>query len=131
MLSRGLLSGHWSRERSAASRDFRSVSPRFQGDNVERNLALVEALRAVASAKGATVAQLAVAWVLSRGPDIVPLIGARRRDQLADGLAALALHLSPDDIARIEQAVPSGAAAGDRYPAMQMDHLDSERKKTA
>ncbi|MFZ0457752.1 MAG: aldo/keto reductase [Rhodoplanes sp.] len=131
VLSRGLLSGHWSRERSAASRDFRSVSPRFQGDNVERNLALVEALRAVASAKGATVAQLAVAWVLSRGPGIVPLIGARRRDQLADGLPALALDLSPDDIARIEQAVPSGAAAGDRYPAMQMDHLDSERKKTA
>jgi len=131
VLSRGLLSGHWSRERSAASRDFRSASPRFQGENVERNLALVEALRAVANAKGATVAQLAVAWVLSRGSDIVPLIGARRRDQLADGLAALALDLSPDDIARIEQAVPSGAAAGERYPAMQMAHLDSERRKTA
>ena len=131
VLSRGLLSGHWSRERSAASRDFRSASPRFQGENVERNLALVEALRAVASDKGATVAQLAVAWVLSRGSDIVPLIGARRRDQLADGLAALALDLSPDDIARIEQAVPSGAAAGERYPAMQMAHLDSEPRRTA
>ncbi len=77
--------GHWTRERSANSRDYRSISPRFQGENVERNLALVEALRAVANAKGATVAQLAVAWVLSRGSDIVPLIGARRRDQLADG----------------------------------------------
>jgi pyridoxine 4-dehydrogenase len=131
VLSRGLLSGHWSRERSAASRDFRSASPRFQGENVERNLALVEALRAVANAKGATVAQLAVAWVLSRGPDIVPLIGARRRDQLADGLAALALDLSPEDIARIEQAVPAGVAVGDRYPATQMGQLDSERKKSA
>jgi aryl-alcohol dehydrogenase-like predicted oxidoreductase len=131
VLSRGLLSGHWSRERSAASRDFRSASPRFQGENVERNLALVEALRTVANAKGATVAQLAVAWVLSQGSDIVPLVGARRRDQLADGLAALAHDLSPDDIARIEQAVPSGAAAGDRYPAMQMAHLDSERRRTA
>lgn len=131
VLSRGLLSGHWTRERSANSRDYRSISPRFQGENVERNLALVEALRAVANAKGATVAQLAVAWVLSRGSDIVPLIGARRRDQLADGLAALALDLTPDDIARIEQAVPAGAAAGDRYPTMQMAHLDSERRKTA
>jgi pyridoxine 4-dehydrogenase len=131
VLSRGLLSGHWSRERSAASRDFRSLSPRFQGENVARNLALVEALRAVANAKGATVAQLAVAWVLSRGQDIVPLIGARRRDQLTDGLAALTLDLTPDDIARIEQAVPPGAASGERYPSMQMGHLDSERKKSA
>jgi pyridoxine 4-dehydrogenase len=131
VLSRGLLSGRWSRERSAASRDFRAQSPRFQGENVERNLALVEALREVANDKGATVAQLAVAWALSRGPDIVPLIGARRRDQLADGLAALALDLSPDDFARIERAVPSGAAAGERYPAVQMAHLDSERRRSA
>ena len=128
VLSRGLLSGRWSRERSAASRDFRAQSPRFQAENVERNLALVEVLREVANAKGATVAQLAVAWVLSRGSDIVPLIGARRRDQLADGLGALALDLSEDDIARIERAVPPDAASGERYPAMQMAHLDSERR---
>jgi aryl-alcohol dehydrogenase-like predicted oxidoreductase len=128
VLSRGLLSGRWSRERSAEAKDFRALSPRFQGGNVERNLALVEALREIANEKRATVAQLAVAWVLSRGDDIVPLIGARKRDQLTDGLGALALDLTPDDLARIERAVPPDAASGERYPAMQMTHLDSERR---
>jgi aryl-alcohol dehydrogenase-like predicted oxidoreductase len=128
VLSRGLLSGHWSRERSAAAKDWRGMSPRFQGENVERNLALVEALRAVAKDKGASVAQLAVAWVAAQGKDIVPLAGARRRDQLKEALGALDLTLAPEDIARIEQAIPAGSAAGDRYPAMQMAHLDSERR---
>jgi len=78
VLSRGLLSGHWSRERSQSGPDSRAFMPRFTGDNLERNLALVDALRAVAAKQGATVAQAAIAWVLSRGSDIVPLVGARR-----------------------------------------------------
>jgi aryl-alcohol dehydrogenase-like predicted oxidoreductase len=126
VLSRGLLSGHWPGERDGAP-DFRSHLPRFSGENLERNLALVDALRAVADAKGATVAQLAIGWVLSRGQDIVPLVGARRRDRLAEALGALNLDLTADDLARIERAVPIGAAAGDRYSAQAMAHLDSER----
>jgi aryl-alcohol dehydrogenase-like predicted oxidoreductase len=126
VLSRGLLSGHWSKERAGAP-DFRSHLPRFSGENLERNLALVEALRAVAVAKGATVAQVAIGWVLSRGPDIVPLVGARRRDRLAEALGALDLHLIADDLAQIERAVPLDAVAGDRYDAQAMARLDSER----
>jgi aryl-alcohol dehydrogenase-like predicted oxidoreductase len=127
VLSRGLLSGHWSRERAVAGNDFRSRAPRFGGDNLELNLALAEALREVARAKGVTVAQLAIAWVLSRGEEIVPLVGARRRDQLGESLGALALELSADDLARIEAAVPVGSAAGERYAQALMVHLDSER----
>lgn len=127
VLSRGLLSGHWSKERTLTAGDFRSFSPRFSGENLERNLALVEALRAVADAKGATVAQVAIAWALSRGPDIVPLIGARRRERLAEALGALRLELTADDLNRIESAVPPGSAAGDRYDARSMAMLDSER----
>jgi aryl-alcohol dehydrogenase-like predicted oxidoreductase len=127
VLSRGLISGHWSKERAAAPGDFRSHSPRFSGENLERNLALVEALRAVAEGKGATVAQIAIAWVLSRGEDIVPLIGARRRDRLTEALGALDLTLTADDLTRIESAVPKGAAAGERYDPRQMAILDSER----
>ena len=127
VLSRGLLSGHWSKEGTASATDFRSHSPRFSGENLDRNLALVEALRAVAEAKGATDAQLAIGWVLSRGQDIVPVVGARRRDRLAEALGALDLALTAGDLARIEAAVPLGAAAGDRYDAGQMSMLDSER----
>lgn len=131
VLSRGLLSGHWSRERAVAPGDFRTFSPRFSGENLDRNLALVEALRAVAAAQQATVAQVAIAWVLARGEDIVPLVGARRRDRLAEALGALELDLTPDALAQIERAVPPGAAAGDRYPTAQLAHLDSERGRVA
>jgi aryl-alcohol dehydrogenase-like predicted oxidoreductase len=127
VLSRGLISGHWSRDRSLEPGDFRVHAPRFSAENLDRNLSLVEALRAVADARGATVAQLAIAWVLSRGEDIVPLIGARRRDRLEEALGALELDLTPDEIAVIELAVPSDAVAGDRYNAQQMAILDSER----
>ena len=129
VLSRGLLSGHWSKERPVAPRDFRNFSPRFSGENLDHNLGLVEALRAIAAAKDTTVAQIAIAWVLSRGQDIVPLLGARRRDQLAEALQALEVALSADDLAQIEQAVPLGAAAGERYNTQQMAILDSERTK--
>ena len=127
VLSRGLLSGHWSAERNLAPTDFRAHQPRFRGDNLTRNLALVDALRAVAEAKGASVAQAAIAWVLSRGPDIVPLVGARRRDRLAEALGALELSLTADDLTAIERAVPPGAATGERYDAAGMAVLDSER----
>ena len=88
---------------------------------------LVEALRAVAEAKGATVAQIAIAWVLARGSDIVPLVGARRRERLTEALGALELELTKADLAAIERAVPPGAAAGERYNAQGMATLDSER----
>ena len=125
VLSRGLLSGHWRRD-SASPGDWRAHGPRFQGDNAVRNLALVEALRRLAGARGATVAQLAIAWVAAQGEDILPVIGARRRDQLDEALGALALRLSPADLAAIEAAVPKGAAAGERYAPAQMAMLDSE-----
>ena len=127
VLSRGLISGHWNTDRQSSGTDFRGFSPRFQGENLERNLALVDALRTVAEAKGATVAQVAIAWVAAQGNDIVPLVGARRRDRLTEALAAADLTLSPADMTAIEQAVPAGAAAGDRYPAPLMNDLDSER----
>ncbi|GAQ63493.1 aldo/keto reductase [Streptomyces scabiei] len=127
VLSRGLISGHFTRDRQLAAGDFRAFSPRFQGENLRRNLDLVEALRKIAERKGVSVAQIAIAWVLSRGEDVVPLVGARRRDRLAEALGALEVTLDAADLAAIEGAVPTGAAAGERYPAAQMAHLDSER----
>jgi len=127
VLSRGLISGHWSRDRMADAQDFRRMSPRFRPENLERNLALVEALRRIAEAKSASVAQIAIAWVLGRGEEIVPVIGARRRDQLTEALGALDLTLSAADLAAIEHAIPPNAAAGTRYDAHQMAVLDSER----
>ncbi|GDY28532.1 aldo/keto reductase [Gandjariella thermophila] len=127
VLSRGLLSGRWSGEDAAARGDFRAHFPRFQGDNLVHNLRLVQALRQVAEARGVTVTQLAIAWVAHQGEDIVPLIGARRREQLAEALGAANLELTAEDLARIQDAVPAGAAAGDRYPEPQMAQLDSER----
>ncbi|MBE4737742.1 aldo/keto reductase [Streptomyces caniscabiei] len=127
VLSRGLISGHFTHDRQLAPGDFRAFSPRFQGENLRHNLDLVEALRKIADQKGASVAQIAIAWVLSRGEDVVPLVGARRRDRLAEALGALEVRLDADDLAAIEGAVPADAAAGDRYPAAQLAHLDSER----
>lgn len=126
VLSRGLISGHWDAARQRAG-DFRSASPRFQPGNVEANLALVDALRRIATTRGATVAQVAIGWVLAQGQDIVPLVGARRRDRLQEALGALPLALDGEDLAAIEQAVPRGAARGERYPQAQLAHLDSER----
>ena len=126
VLSRGLISGHW-RKDAAAPGDFRVHSPRFQGNNADANLALVEALRVIANIKGLSVAQIAIAWVAAQGDDIVPLVGARRRGQLDEALSAVDAMLTPADMAAIEQAVPRGAAAGERYAAAQMAMLDSER----
>jgi aryl-alcohol dehydrogenase-like predicted oxidoreductase len=126
VLGRGLLSGHWSAGHTAGPGDFRGMNPRFSAENVEHNLALVEALRRVAEAKGCTVAQLAIAWVAAQGSDvgdIVPLVGARTRERLAEALPAIELNLTADDLAEIEKAVPAGAARGDRYPAAFMSGL--------
>ena len=128
VLSRGLISGHWSAERPLPASDFRRFSPRFSGDNLASNLALTEALRQLAHTRGVTVAQLAIAWVLAQGTDIVPLIGARSRNRLAESLAALTTSLSAADLASIEAAIPPGAAAGERYHPAQLAHLDSERQ---
>ncbi|MFC4525389.1 aldo/keto reductase [Dyella halodurans] len=127
VLSRGLISGHWSRDQATDARDFRQHSPRFQGDNLAHNLGLVELLRELAEARGVSVAQLAIAWVLARGDDIVPLIGARSRTRLHEALGALDVTLGADDLAAIEQAIPPDAAAGERYNQQGMASLDSER----
>lgn len=126
VLSRGLISGHWSKDREMG-RDFRAMAPRFQGENLDRNLALVEAIRAIAGTKGVSVAQIAIAWVAAQGNDIVPLIGARRRDRLSEALGALDVTLTAEDLAALERAVPKDAAAGERYAPAMMAHLDSER----
>jgi len=126
VLSRGLLGGHWTKDQQTLPGDFRKSAPRFAGENLGQNLNLVEALRTVAVQKGMTAAQAAIAWVLSRGTDLIPVIGARRRDRLAEALGALDFSLSASDLAQIEQAVPPGAVAGTRYNSQGMSSLDSE-----
>ena len=118
MLSRGLISGHWQKD-ATGSGDFRAYSPRFQAANIDANLGLVEALREVAEGMSVSVAQTAIAWVAGQGNDIIPLVGAGRRDHLAEALAAVGLRLSSKDMAAIERAVPRDAAAGSRYPRWQ------------
>ena len=127
VLSRGLISGHWSKDRARQPGDMRGAMPRFSDENLDQNLKLVDALRRAAGGKGATVAQVAIAWVLARGEDIIPLIGASRRERLDEAMGALDLRLTAEDLAAIERAVPAGAAAGERYHPTQMAHLDSER----
>ncbi|ANK92527.1 MULTISPECIES: aldo/keto reductase [Rhizobium] len=126
VLSRGLISGHWQKGQAAAG-DFRADSPRFQEGNIDQNLALVEKLREIAQAKSVSVAQIAIAWVAAKGKDIVPLIGARRRDRLTEALGSRAVDLSPEDFAAIGRAVPKDAAAGGRYPEQMLQHMDSEK----
>ncbi len=130
VLSRGLISGHWSKDRASA-KDFRGNSPRFQGDNLDRNLALVESLRAIADEIGATPAQVAIAWVAAQGNDIVPLVGARRRERLSEALGALDVTLTTAHLSSLAKAFPPGAAAGHRYPEAQLAHMDSEKRGAA
>ncbi len=130
VLARGLISGHWSKERAAAQ-DFRQMSPRFQGANLDANLALVDSLRSIASEVGASPAQVAIAWVAAQGNDIVPLVGARRRDRLSEALGALDVKLSKAHLAALAKAFPPGAAAGTRYPEAQLAHMDSEKRVVA
>ncbi len=123
VLSRGLLTGAL----PPVVPGLRAHMPRFQGENYQRNLRLVEALAAIARRKGVTPAQLAIAWVLSRGGDIIPLIGTTRRQGLTEALQTLSMRLSPQELTEIEKAVPAEAVAGTRYGAEQMQQLDSER----
>ena len=125
VLSRGLISEATLHDGGGAG-EIRSRMPRFSAQNFPRNRALIEALAKIAKARGVSVAQLAFAWLRSRGDDIVPLIGARRRDQLAEALAGLQLTLSDTELAAIEHLAPKGAAAGERYGPAAMKHLDSE-----
>ncbi|MFC4294061.1 aldo/keto reductase [Novosphingobium tardum] len=127
VLSRGLISGHWDKGRQATRDDFRAHSPRFAGRNLDANLRVVERLRDVATALDLTAAQVAIAWVACQGTDIVPLVGARRRDRLAEAVEAIGIEFTPAEMAAIEAAVPAGSIAGERYPAAQMAMLDSER----
>jgi aryl-alcohol dehydrogenase-like predicted oxidoreductase len=123
VLSRGLLSG----SKPAAAGDVRAHMPRFAGDNFARNLELVAKLGQIAATRGITTAQLALAWVLAKGGSIIPVVGARKRTQLAESLGALEVKLSAGEIAEIEAAVPAHAVAGDRYDTHQMKMLDSEK----
>jgi aryl-alcohol dehydrogenase-like predicted oxidoreductase len=127
LLSRGLISGHFSAERELAAGDFRAHAPRFSGSNRAHNLALVEALRELADARGATVAQTAIAWVMARGEDIIALVGARTPERLEEALGARLLELDDSDLAALERTIPPEAVVGDRYPEQQMAMLDSER----
>jgi aryl-alcohol dehydrogenase-like predicted oxidoreductase len=124
VLSRGLIAGTGP---SGDPRDFRAHSPRFQGDNLERNRALVQQLEPIAARHGVSVAQLAIAWVAAQGTDVVPVVGMRRRSRLDEALAAMQATLDADDLAAIDQALPAGSAAGDRYATAQLAQLDSER----
>ncbi len=118
-LGRGFLTGRFAAPTDLPSDDSRRNYPRFQGDNLERNLALVQRVRAMAAEKGCTPAQLALAWLLYKD-GVVPIPGTKRRAYLEDDLGALAVALGPTDSARIEDAVPVGAAAGERYPERSM-----------
>jgi aryl-alcohol dehydrogenase-like predicted oxidoreductase len=129
ILSRGLIGGLG--RQPLDPQDWRSHSPRFQGENLQANLKLVAALDKLAQEKNATAAQLAIAWVAAQGPDIVPLIGTKSRKRLAESLGALEIKLTPQDLAAIEQAVPAHAVAGARYDARQMAMLDSERRSAS
>ncbi|MFI8930542.1 aldo/keto reductase [Streptomyces sp. NPDC053474] len=123
VLARGLISDNWPRGRAFTPDDVRGHTPRYTGANAEYNLDLVDTVRALAKERGATVAQTAIAWALAKGPDIVPLVGARTRERLAEALGALDAPLSPEELTRIEEAIPPDAARGDRYPADQMRYL--------
>jgi len=124
VLSRGLLSG----SRPAAKGDFRAALPRFKGENGERNRRLVETLERLATEKGVTPTQLAIAWVIAKDSMIVPVIGARTRAQLTESLGALEVRLTEEELRRIEEAVPASEVVGTRYDERQMRMLDSERK---
>ena len=124
VLSRGLIGGSVATDDPS---DWRAHAPRFQGDNLRRNLALVERLQPIADRLGISLAQLAIAWVVAQGEDVIPVVGMKRRTRIADSLAAERVRLDAADLAEIDRAVPDGSAAGERYTREQLAHLDSER----
>jgi aryl-alcohol dehydrogenase-like predicted oxidoreductase len=123
-LGRGFLTGAIKRPEDFAEDDYRRMSPRFQGENFARNLVLVDKVKALAAAIGCTPGQLALAWVLAQGDDIVPIPGTKRRRYLDENVGALAVRLSPAQLADLDAAFPVNAAAGDRYPASMMGALN-------
>jgi pyridoxine 4-dehydrogenase len=128
VLSRGLIGGHFTKNGMNA-RDYRSHSPRFSAANIDQNLALVDKIRAVADDIGASVAQVAIAWVAAQGQDILPVVGARRRDRLTEALGSLEVKLTPAHLRALAEAIPADAAAGGRYPDEHLAHMDSEKKR--
>ena len=122
-LSRGLLTGRYRTTDDLAPDDWRREVPRFQGENLARNLAVVRALGEIADARGVSLATLSLAWLLAQGPEVIPLVGSSRADHVERNLDALALELSPADLEAIAGAAPAGAASGDRYPASYMPRL--------
>jgi aryl-alcohol dehydrogenase-like predicted oxidoreductase len=123
-LGRGFLSGQVRSVDQLTERDFRRMSPRFQGENLTRNLELVDRLGRLAQEIGKTPAQLALAWVLSRGVDLVPIPGTKRRRYLEENVAAADLVLSPQELEQISAAVPANRVSGDRYPTTSLAMLD-------
>ena len=127
VLSRGLISGHWNKARSEQDTGFRGHSPRFQGDNLDHNLKLAGKLGELAERKGVSTAQLAIAWVMAQGEDIVPLVGARTRQRLSESLGALDVTLTSAELSEIASVFPPDVAAGERYPEQHLAHMDSEK----
>lgn len=123
-LGRGFLTGQWKSVEDLAPDDYRRNSPRFQGENFQRNLDLLREVNELAATKGCTPGQLALAWELAQGEDIVPIPGTKRRRFLEENVAAADVVLSPDDLARISSSLPPGAAVGTRYGAPQMKNLN-------
>jgi aryl-alcohol dehydrogenase-like predicted oxidoreductase len=117
-LGRGFLAGRWSSPEEIPEGDFRRGNPRFQGENFERNMAIVTRVRELADAKGATPAQLALAWVMARGEDVVPIPGTKRLAYLEENVTACEISLTADDLLQLDDAAPAGVAAGERYPDM-------------
>jgi len=123
-LGRGFLTGRFGRFEDLPEGDFRRNSPRFQGENFQKNLELLDRVRAIASEKGVTPAQLALAWLLAQGEDIVPIPGTKHRRYLEENVAAVDTVLTPEDLKRIDEVAPKGAAAGERYPAAAMQTVN-------
>ena len=123
-LGRGFLTGQIKSPNDFAADDFRRLSPRFQGENFQKNLDLVARVEELARNKGCTPSQLALAWLLARADFIVPIPGTKRRSYLEENVGALAVRLTPEDLARIDEVLPKGAAAGQRYPAAVMSSVN-------
>nr|MBA2376495.1 aldo/keto reductase [Rubrobacter sp.] len=123
-LGRGFLTGQITSPDDFAEDDFRATSPRFTGENFQKNLDLVERVRKIADGKGVTPGQLALAWLLHQGSDIAPIPGTKRRERLEENAGAVEINLTDDDLARIDEAAPKGVAAGERYDEAGMSTLN-------
>jgi aryl-alcohol dehydrogenase-like predicted oxidoreductase len=122
-LCRGFLTGRFQKADDLPADDYRRHAPRFQGENFQRNLKLLDHIHQLASRKNCTPSQLALAWVLARGQDIVPIPGTKRRHYLEENVGATKVQLTPDDLAHIDEIAPAGIAAGQRYPERAMQSL--------